>query len=124
MNSTTTEQKLRLIQQIRSRYRENRYDMYNREQILYGRAAYPDDLEYGRDTDGSLLDEPGYPEHVSGFRIRLFLAALLFAALVAMDVNGITIGSISAEKVMEVISVDYEEKIDEWVEAVSRSSEK
>ena len=30
------EQKLQLVQQVRSRYQENRYDLSNRERILYG----------------------------------------------------------------------------------------
>lgn len=121
MSNVTTEQKIRLIQQIRSRYREDRYDMYNRERILYGKAAQPPEPDFPEEPTGG----PGgmeYPERVSGFRVRLFLAAFLFAALVVMDVNEIRIGGITAQKVMEVIAVDYEEKIDEWVEALSRSA--
>lgn len=115
MSNTTSEQKLRLIQQIRSRYRENRYDMYNREQILYGRAACPPDAEFLEDTGE--IAEPEAP--VSGFRLRLFLAALLFAALVAMDVNDIRIAGISADTILEAISVDYESRIDQWMETFS-----
>ncbi|MCM1189061.1 MAG: hypothetical protein NC541_07160 [bacterium] len=127
MSNATTEQKMRLIQQIRSRYREDRYDMYNREQILYGKSAWPGNrrLSYDPESPDPESDPygPEYPQHVSGFRLRLILSLLLFAALIAMDRNGIAIGGITAEKVMEVISVDYEEKIDAWVETLSRSGE-
>lgn len=116
MSRIATEQKLQLIQQIRSRYRENRYDMYNREQILYGRAACPPDAEFLEDT-GEITE----PEaRVSGFWLRLFLAALLFAALVAMDVNDIQIAGITADTIMEAISVDYESRIDQWMETFDR----
>ena len=36
MSEITTEQRLQLVQQIRERYRNNKYDMKCREQILYG----------------------------------------------------------------------------------------
>lgn len=110
----TTEQKLRLVQQVRSRYNEDRYDMYNRERILYGRAN-PPDLE--------MPEEPGAanpPSGFSSFRFRLLLAALLFAAVIAMDINGIEVGGITSDKILEVISTDYEEKIDEWAAALSQ----
>ncbi|MCM1027140.1 MAG: hypothetical protein NC432_11940 [Roseburia sp.] len=115
MNHTTSEQKLRLIQQIRSRYRENRYDLYNREKILYGRADYPSYEEFPEE-EGEGTD-PEAP--VSGFRVRLFLAAFLFAALVAMDINDVRIAGITADTVMEAISADYESRIDQWIETLS-----
>lgn len=115
MNHTTSEQKLRLIQQIRSRYREDRYDMYNRERILYGRADYPPYEEFPEE-EGERTD-PEAP--VSGFRIRLFLAAFLFAALVAMDINDVRIAGITADTVMEAISADYESRIDQWIDTFS-----
>lgn len=110
----TTEQKLRLVQQVRSRYNENRYDMYNRERILYGRAVPP---------EPELAEEPGAadpPSGFSSFRFRLLLAVLLFAAVIAMDINGIELGGITSDKILEAISTDYEEKIDEWAAALSQ----
>lgn len=116
MNRTTTEQKLQLIQQIRSRYRENRHDMYNREQILYGRSSYPPDDSVFPE-DGGEITEPEVP--FSGFRLRLFLAALLFVALVVMDVNKLQIAGITSDRIMEVISVDYESRLEQWMETFS-----
>ena len=39
MSNVTTEQKLQLVQQVRSRYHEDQYDMSNRERLLYGRSS-------------------------------------------------------------------------------------
>lgn len=107
MSDVTTEQKLQLVQQIRSRHNENRYDMYNREQILYGRAAQ----FYGSPESSEL------PKAPSSFRLRFLLAILLFAVVVAMDINEINLAGITTEKIAEVISADFEEKFDEWVAA-------
>lgn len=117
MSNVTTEQRLRLVQQVRSRYNENRYDMYNREKILYGRASYPEELDPA--VAGMEPMDPSMP--VSTFRLRLLLAVLLFAAVVAMDINEISISGVTAEKIVEAISMDYEDKIDEWVAAFSQS---
>lgn len=114
MSDVTMERKLQLVQQIRSRYNEDQYDLYNRERILYGRtnAGVP-----------RLSGEPGdaeLPARFSSFRMRLLLALLLVAAVIAMDVNGIEVGGVTSDKILEVISMDYEEKIDEWVETLSQ----
>ena len=39
MSDATMEQKLRLVQQVRSRYQEDQYDLSQRERILYGRTG-------------------------------------------------------------------------------------
>lgn len=114
MSNVNMEQKLRLVQQIRSRYDENRYDMYNRERILYGRAA-----PVSRETDGD-MEGGELPSGLSSFRLRLLLAVMLFAVVVAMDVNEIDVAGVTTEKILEVISIDYEDKIDEWVAALSQ----
>ncbi len=112
MKDVTTERKLQLIQQIRSRYNEDRYDMSNRERLLYGRESVRPWEEDGENPDA---DSPP-----SSFRLRVLLAVLLFAAVVAIDTNGTSLWGITAEKVYQIISADYEEKIEEWVEALAR----
>lgn len=112
MKNVSAEQKLQLIQQIRSRYHEDRYDMRDRERILYGRESVrPWDEEDGMDP------EEERPQ--STFRLRVLVALLLFAAVVMIDTNGISLGSVTAEKIYQIISADYEEKIEEWVETYS-----
>ena len=106
---------MQLVQQIRSRYHENQYDLSNRERILYGRsgaqtAAFPDPEPE--------LEQP-YPS--SFFRVRLLVALLLFGLVVAMDRGGFQVAGFTADKILEAISADYEEKLDQWVEAMSDS---
>lgn len=113
MRDVTTERKLQLIQQIRSRYKEDRYDMSNRERILYGRESV-------RPWEGNEDDPEWEQPPQSSFRLRVLLAVLLFAAVVAIDTNGTSLFGITAEKVYQIISVDYEDKIEEWVETLSR----
>ncbi|MCM1190935.1 MAG: hypothetical protein NC123_00355 [Butyrivibrio sp.] len=113
MKDVNTERKLQLIQQIRSRYKEDRYDMGNRERILYGRESVRPWEENG--------DDPAWEQPPqSSFRLRVLLAVLLFAAVVALDTNGTSVLGITAEKVYQIISADYEEKIEAWVETLSR----
>lgn len=112
MKNVSSEQKLQLIQQIRSRYNEDRYDMRDRERILYGRESVRPWEEDGTD--------PGQEMPQSSFRLRVLLAVLLFAVVVMIDTNGTSLWGLTAEKVYQIISADYEDKIDEWVEALSQ----
>ncbi len=114
MRDVATERKLQLIQQVRSRYNEDRYDLSNRERILYGRESVRPWEENGDDPE---WEQP--PQ--SSFRLRVLIAVLLFAAVVAIDTNGTSILGITAEKVYQIISADYEDKIEEWVETLSDS---
>lgn len=107
------ERKLQLIQQVRSRYHENRYDLSNRERILYGRTSVSDMPEY----DENMMPDPE-PDVFSSFKLRLFIALVLFGIVVFMDRNHVTIGGITSEKLYGVISADYEEKIEEWAEVI------
>lgn len=112
------DRKLQLVQQIRSRYHENQYDMSNIERILYGRTSVFNRPDYDEDTlpdseDGSL----------SSFKLRFFIALMLFGIVVFMDRSHTAIGGITSEKLYGMISADYEEKIEEWVEAMSDSTQ-
>lgn len=115
MKNVSSEQKLQLIQQIRSRYNEDRYDMRERERILYGRESVrpweEDDMDPER--------EQQRPQ--STFRLRILLAVLLFAAVVMMDSNKTSLGGLTAEKIYQIISADYEDKLEEWVETLSQA---
>ena len=41
--------------------------------------------------------------------------------VIVMDTNGMTVAGITSEKIYEVISADYEEVLETWVETVSQS---
>lgn len=116
MSDVTMEQKLQLIRQIRSRYNEDQYDMCNRERILYGRSS-PRENKLPVSGDG----EEEAPAHGSSFKLRLVVALLFFFTVVIMEANGMSVAGITTEKIYQVISADYEEKIDEWVETFAAS---
>lgn len=109
VSKINTETRLQLLKQVRSRYNEDQRDLTKRELILYGRS--------GRTVSENLEQEvPSDAEHVSFFRIRLVLAVLIFAAVIFMDMNGIEMAGITAEKIFQAISADYEEVLDSWAE--------
>lgn len=118
MSDFTMDKKLQLVQQVRSRYNENLYDMSNRERILYGKTTLPPETEYWNGVRPAGADE--IP--VSSFKLRLLLALVLFCVVVFMDRSQTAIGGITSEKLYRVISADYEEKIEDWVEAMSNST--
>ncbi len=126
MSDGTMEQKLRLVQQVRSRYQEDQYDLSKREQILYGRTSMdPERMGYGPyyEKPYGERDMP-VPGEVSSFRLRLFLAMFLVMAVIVMDTNDIEVAGITTEKIYEVISADYEDVLETWVEAISSNVRK
>ena len=125
MSDITMEKKLQLIQQVRSRYHENQYDLSNRERILYGRTGFSQERrERGELYSDAYEDAYGEPLMPSGapfsfFRLRFLAALLLLALVILMDKSNISVAGITTEKIFEMISADYEDKITEWVETMS-----
>lgn len=117
-NLERREKKLQLVQQVRSRYHENQYDMSNRERLMYGRTSIFDMPDYDEDT--LLGSEEG---SLSSFKLRFLIALILFGIVVFMDRSHIAIGGITSEKLYGMISADYEEKIEDWMEAMSNSTQ-
>ena len=50
------------------------------------------------------------------FKLRLWLALFLVTAVILLDLNGTEVAGITAQKIFEVISADYEEALEAWVE--------
>lgn len=125
MSDVTMEQKLQLVRQVRSRYHENQYDLSNRERILYGKssAALPEEdaMGYAYPYDETNPSGSG-EEPFSFFKFRLWIALFLAAAVIVMDRNHMEVAGITAEKVFEAISADYEEVIESWVETISEKN--
>ena len=119
MRDVTTEQRLRLIQQVRSRYHENQYDLSNRERILYGKS-FTGEIPPGTEAD---LPDPDVNQPFSSFKIRLMIAVLLGAAVISMDRNHIKIAGITSEQIYQAISADFEENIEKMVVSFSQQTE-
>ena len=110
------EKRLQLVKQIRSRYNENQYDLFNREKILYGKSSQPmDRLERPQEEDAQ-------PDNATFFKLRLALAAGLLSFVIFMDVNDINVAGITAEKVFQAISADFQETIETWATELSQPS--
>lgn len=117
-NLERREKKIQLVQQVRSRYHENQYDMSNRERVLYGRTSVFDRTDYDENDLPNSEDDS-----LSSLKLRFFIALMLFGIVVFMDRSHIAIGGITSQKLYGMISADYEEKIEEWVEAMSDSTQ-
>lgn len=125
MSDTTMEKKLELVQQIRSQYNKNQYDLFHREQILYGRTSQEN---YRNQIKGDSFTMP-YPEEntddlndgVSFFKVRLLLAAVLLGGIILLDLSGGDIAGITTGQIFDAISEDYEEDIDGWLGDITDS---
>lgn len=118
MSDFTTEQKLQLVQQIRSRYKENRYDIHRREHILYGKTfpVYGESEDYPEDPNGRS------PASAS-LKGRMLVAVMLFIGLVVLQENQMKIAGITSEKIYEMISADYEMEIEAWIASFSKQAD-
>lgn len=120
--NTRMEKKLQLIQQVKSRYSEDQYDLSNRERLLYGRETVSPYADTGYSDGGRYGGEhPSEPEEPSSMKLRFLLAVFLFGAVVFLDYSHTALGGITAEKIYSAISADYEDQLKDWVEAISGS---
>lgn len=125
MSDTTMEKKLELVQQIRSQYNKNQYDLFHREQILYGRTSQENyrnqikedsfTMPYSEENTDDLNDG------VNFFKVRLLLAAVLLAGIILLDLSGGDIAGITTGQIFDAISEDYEEDIDGWLGGLTDS---
>lgn len=115
------EQKLQLVRQVRSRYHENRYDLSNRERILYGRTSVnPESMDQTYPYGEPYEERTPVEAPLSFFKLRMWIALFLVTAVIVMDRNGSEVAGITAEKIFQMISADYEEVIETWAESISR----
>ena len=109
------EQKLQMVQQVRSRYSENQSDMYNRERFFCGESSHSSKL---KTVDGESMEMRGGSLFL---KIRFLFAILFFLSIVIMDTNNIRVAGITLEKIYQVISADYVDKIEVWMETLAAS---
>jgi len=100
MRDISINQKLALIEQIRSQNVQNQGDMFQREQILGGKTT--------RET--------------SSFKIRSFVAMILLCTLLALDLFSIPGTSKGVHYVFQAISYDYQDQIDAWIVSISEAN--
>ncbi len=119
MRGFSVDQKLKLVEQLHSRYNKNQYDLSRREQILYGKTSGKNYFY----SEGSPYEEMPFPENGQNdypvpntFRLRILLALVLAMGLIVLDKNGGSFAGLSAGQIFETISADYEDALDAWLE--------
>lgn len=117
MSDIPIERKLQLVSQLRSQYHKNRYDMANREQILYGRSSLsPEERLQEYDASYDTYDfERENVSHSSSFKLRLVLAVFLLGGIILLDKNGIKIAGTDMQQVFRAISVDYYSELEKVI---------
>lgn len=106
MSDFSTQQKLQLTRQVRERYQQDRQELGQREQLLYGRPlSYFEEeppLMYG---DGADMGERAGGGGTLG--LRILLAAILVCLLALADRRGDTLFGLTGQQIREYIQLDY-----------------
>lgn len=127
MEDMTTEKKLQLVQQIRTRQNRNQYDLSARERILYGytssnitplscRKSYAENTYATNFTSPVCSDEKSTSESLK-FRSALACMLLLFAIL--FDYFKIAPVGIEMKQIFQIIAADYQNNMTEFVETMT-----
>ena len=115
MSDISTEQKLQLTRQVRERYRQDRQDLGQREQLLYGRPlSYfeeEDQLSYhgGSDYSDAAYDDMGSGaagRRIGTLGLRILLTVVLVCLLALLDRRGDTLFGLTGSQIMEYIRYD------------------
>lgn len=100
MDGISREQKLELVRQIKTQYHQNKYDLYNREHLLY---ATP---ETSQDSTKNNTSE--------SLKFRSVVAILLFLFVILLDSFGFKPLGIEMTQLFGILQTDYLESISDW----------
>jgi len=115
MSEITIEKKLELLQQIRSKNEQNRFDMSRREQIIYGKTMEP------MINGGYYQEVMDEDDELPTFPLRALLAVALFLLMIICDMSGKSFMGIQTSICFDAIATDYESSITAWVDAASKN---
>lgn len=126
MSNIPVEKKLELLRQIRARNQRDRYDMFYRENLLYGKRKFFPGKNFSlenmdRDNMEDYDEEYG-EEGFHSFPLRALLALGLFLLIIVCDMSGRNIMGIQPNQCFSAISADYESSISAWVNAASSAN--
>lgn len=114
MNDFSSEQKLRLVHAIREEHKNNQLSMRNRERILMGENIQIPEQETNFDKIGN---EPS-TVNISSFRIRFFIAMILFICFIFMDIQNIDMNGVNAAKIQSSITEDFQSNIFDFMDTI------
>lgn len=113
MGDISTQQKLQLARQVRERYLQDRQDLGQREQLLYGRTlsyfeeepsmAYGETADYGGPYGNMNGKDPGAGGTLG---LRILLAAVLVCLLALADRRGDTLFGLTSGQISDYIRWD------------------
>lgn len=109
MSDISVDQKLQLIEQVRSQYHKDQYDLSHREQILYGRTS--------QDSGSEELPARG------SLRLRVAAALVLLVLVILMDQKEETIMGITTAEIFHTIENDYLAQMEEMLNGIQLGSE-
>lgn len=113
MANISVEQKLTMLNQLRSRYDNNQADLMRREQILYGRTSPVSsaDAGIGWSSENEVFADT-LPVRGT-FRLRLLIAAILAVLLILYDQKGKDFLGVSTSQIYTMIEEDYMTQMEE-----------
>lgn len=104
MSEITVDKKLQLINQVRSQYNKDQYDLLHREQLLYGRTS-----ERRRpDVESMPVDNIAMTGKTGTFRIRLLAALGLFFLILILDMSKTSLFGLQMSQVFDYIAEDVD----------------
>ncbi len=111
MGDISTQQKLQLARQVRERYQQDRHDLGQREQLLYGRTLsyFEEDPAYGEISgyDGQYGGMDGNSAgKTSTLGLRILLAAILVCLLSLAGHRGDTLFGLTSGQIADYIRWD------------------
>lgn len=112
MPQISSEQKLKLVHTIREEHKSNQMSMRNRENILFGT-----NLPLVETNSINEIQPVGNGVSSLG-KIRMCIAAALFAGFVFLDITKTTVGGIDSAYVKGKIVEDFQANVFDFIETI------
>ncbi|MDR2044532.1 MAG: hypothetical protein LBQ15_09250 [Clostridium sp.] len=118
MSDITVDKKLQLIQQVRSQYHRNQYDLVNRERILYGQTAASYQQEPGMAYSGAWAEHETASRtgQFSSLRFRLMVALALLFGILILDMTDQEFWGLNAADIFTYLEKDVDVSTLEFME--------
>lgn len=115
MNKVNTDQKLELIRSIRMQNQHDRNLCRERERLLYGNGTIEKGELYSTENaitlpgaDAVIFPPKKETGFLTGFRIRLFIALVLFGVFIFLDRSQIDLNGVSTGDFYKLITQNFE----------------